>query len=50
MTETGFHQVLAGYCDDVKPVINNLEEFSIIDQAVKFFELVSGCVLHRDLN
>ena len=38
-----------GYCDDLKPAISNLEEFYMIDEAVRNFENASGCQLHRDI-
>ena len=37
-----------GYADDVKPAVNNIEEFSMIDGAMDLFEKASGCRLHRD--
>ena len=40
---------LAGYCDDVKPALTNINEFKILDKGVKLFESSSGCELHRDL-
>ena len=40
---------LSGYCDDVKPAITSIEEFYIVDRAVKLFEGASGCELHRDI-
>ena len=40
---------LIGYCDDVKPAINEWEEFNLIDKAVGMFEKASGCMLHCDV-
>ena len=40
---------LAGYCDDLKPAITSMEEFSLMRGAVSMFEKSSGCELHRDL-
>ena len=37
-----------GYADDVKPAVNNMEEFKKIDYAMAPFENASGCRLHRD--
>ena len=37
-----------GYADDVKPAVNNMEEFKMIDYAMALFENASGCRLHRD--
>ena len=37
-----------GYADDVKPAITGMDEFLLVDQAMKFFENASGCRLHRD--
>ena len=39
---------IVGYCDDIKPAINNWEELLMVDKAVTFFENSSGCKLHRD--
>ena len=37
-----------GYADDVKPAITGMDEFVLVDQAMKLFENASGCRLHRD--
>ena len=39
---------LMAYCDDVKPSITTMAEFSTVDQACTLFEKSSGCQLHRD--
>ena len=39
---------LMAYCDDIKPSITSMAEFSTIDQACSLFEKSSGCLLHRD--
>ena len=39
---------LMAYCDDVKPVISTMAEFSLVDKACTLFEQSSGCQLHRD--
>ena len=36
------------YCDDVKPAITTMAEFSTVDRACSLFEKSSGCQLHRD--
>ena len=36
------------YCDDVKPSITSMAEFSVVDRACSLFESSSGCRLHRD--
>ena len=36
------------YCDDVKPSVTSMGEFSTIDKACTLFEKSSGCKLHRD--
>ena len=37
-----------GYADDVKPAVQSLAEFAIVDEGARLFELSSGCALHRD--
>ena len=37
-----------GYAYDVKPAVNNMEEFKMIDYAMDIFVHASGCRLHRD--
>ena len=39
---------LISYADDVKPAVTNMEEFTLIDNAMALFERASGCKLHRD--
>ena len=39
---------LMAYCDDIKPSITTMAEFSTVDQACTLFEKSSGCLLHRD--
>ena len=39
---------LMAYCDDVKPSITSMAEFSVVDRACSLFENSSGCRLHRD--
>ena len=39
---------LMAYCDDVKPSITIMAEFTTVDQACSLFEKSSGCLLHRD--
>ena len=39
---------LISYADDVKPAVTNMEEFTLIDNAIALFERASGCKLHRD--
>ena len=39
---------LIAYCDDVKPAITSMQEFTLVDQAMTIFEKSSGCKLHRD--
>ena len=39
---------LMAYCDDVKPSVTSMAEFSTIDTACSLFERSSGCKLHRD--
>ena len=39
---------LMAYCDDVKPAISTMAEFSLVDKACTLFEQSSGCQLHRD--
>ena len=39
---------LMAYCDDVKPAITTMAEFSTVDRACTLFEKSSGCQLHRD--
>ena len=39
---------LMAYCDDVKPSVTSMSEFSTIDKACSLFENSSGCKLHRD--
>ena len=41
---------LMAYCDDIKPSITTMAEFSTVDQACTLFEKSSGCLLHRDLS
>ena len=50
------HQVLPGletryilyaYCDDLKPAITNLWEFSLVERVMTLFEMSSGCMMHR---
>ena len=36
------------YCDDVKPGICSMAEFTTVDKACYLFEQSSGCQLHRD--
>ena len=37
-----------GFADDVKPGVTSTEEFVLVDNAARLFELSSGCFLHRD--
>ena len=37
-----------GYCDDLKPAITTMAEFTLVDQAMLLFEKSSGCKMHRD--
>ena len=39
---------LMAYCDDVKPSVTCMNEFTIINTACTLFEKSSGCRLHRD--
>ena len=39
---------LISYADDVKPAVTNMDEFTLIDNAIALFERASGCKLHRD--
>ena len=39
---------MIGYADDVKPAITSMNEFTVVDSAMKLFEDASGCRLHRD--
>ena len=39
---------LMAYCDDVKPGISTMAEFTTVDKACSLFEQSSGCQLHRD--
>ena len=39
-----------GYVDDIAPFITKKEEFVILDESLKTFELASGCKFHRDPN
>ena len=41
---------LAGYIDDIKTSVSNIQEFQILDRALQLFEASSGCKLHRDVN
>ena len=41
---------LTGYCDDLKPSITSMEEYTTIHNAVVMYESASGCVLHRDIS
>ena len=40
---------LAGYIDDIKTSICNIQEFHILDKALHLFEASSACKLHRDV-
>ena len=37
-----------GYCDDCKPAITNMSEFSLVERETRLFEAASGTMLHRD--
>jgi hypothetical protein len=37
-----------GYADDVKPAITCMEEFLLVDRAMRLLERSSGCMMHRD--
>ena len=39
---------LMAYCDDVKPAITSIEEFSVADIGAGLFESAAGTRLHRD--
>ena len=39
---------LMAFCDDVKPAITCMAEFTIVDKGCQLFERSSGCKLHRD--
>ena len=39
---------IIGYCDDLKPAITTMAEFTLVDQAMLLFEKSSGCKMHRD--
>ena len=39
---------IIGYCDDLKPAITTMSEFTLVDQAMHLFEKSSGCKMHRD--
>ena len=38
---------LAAFCDDLKPAITSIYEFSLVERVMKIFELSSGCKMHR---
>ena len=37
-----------GFADDVKPGVSSIEEFALVDNAARLFELSSGYFLRRD--
>nr|MCS5593020.1 reverse transcriptase domain-containing protein [Porticoccaceae bacterium] len=39
---------IVGYLDDLKASLVDMQEFSLMDNAIKLFEDASGCSLHRD--
>ena len=39
---------MIGYVDDIAPFITKEEEFVILNDSLKIFELASGCKFHRD--
>ena len=41
------YKVIA-YADDVKPAITSMQEFVLVDKAMRIFEKSSGCKMHRD--
>ena len=44
------NEKVVGYVDDIAPFITKEEEFIILDESLKTFELASGCKFHRDPN
>ena len=40
-------QCIEAYCDDVNILTNNLNDFLVVDSAIKKFEAVSGAILSR---
>ena len=41
---------LVGYCDDCKPAVTSMAEFSLVERETRMFEAASGTELHRDRN
>ena len=41
------YKVIA-YAEDVKPAITSMQEFVLVDKAMRIFEKSSGCKMHRD--
>ena len=39
---------LVGYCDDCKPAVTSMAEFSLVERETRLFEAASGTELHRD--
>ena len=44
----GIPQCLEGYCDDINVLTNQASDFTVLDCAVRKFELVSGAILSRN--
>ena len=43
-----FDQKLAAYCDDINLTTDKLEDFEVVSEVVKKFEVVSGAILSRN--
>ena len=39
---------LIGYCDNLKPSNTSMNEFILVDRAIRIFENSSGCMMRRD--
>ena len=44
----GIPQCIEGYCDDINVLTNQASDFTVLDCAVRKFELVSGAILSRN--
>jgi exonuclease III len=40
---------IIGFCDDLKPSITNIYEFHLVERVITFFEMASGCLMHRSV-
>ena len=40
--------ILYSFCEDIKPVIIELWEFSLVERTMTIFKLASGCKMHRN--